>query len=98
MRMRGNYVALTLEIPKEFYDELNFLVRKTYVDTMEKASKDVIGMKKFLSINEIISHYLDITRPTIMSWVRKGLPTYEIDGKKYIKRIELDEFIEKHKK
>lgn len=89
---------LTLEVPKAFYDEMNNNVRKVYLEAIEKARADTIMLKTYLSINEITTQYLDITRPTIMAWVKKGLPTYEVEGKKYIKRIDLDNFIEKHKK
>ena len=89
---------LTLEVPKAFNDEMSNNVRKVYLEAIEKARADTIMLKTYLSINEITTQYLDITRPTIMAWVKKGLPTYEVEGKKYIKRIDLDNFIEKHKK
>ena len=78
---------LTLEVPKAFYDEMNNNVRKVYLEAIEKARADTIMLKTYLSINEITTQYLDITRPTIMAWVKKGLPTYEVEGKKYIKNI-----------
>ena len=91
-------MALTLAIPDEFYDELYISIQKVYVKATEKAREDTILLKTYLSINEITSYYLDVTRPTIMAWIKKGLATYEIEGKGYIKRSELDEFIERHKK
>lgn len=89
---------VTFKLPQEFSCELSRNLRKIYSETMEKAREDTMLLKTYLSINEITSYYLDVTRPTIMAWIKKGLPTYEIEGKRYIKRSELDEFIERHKK
>ena len=52
----------------------------------------------FLTPSEVVGSYLNITRPTLNNWISKGLSIYEIEGKKFIKRDELDAFIIKHKK
>lgn len=38
-----------------------------------------------------------VARPTLESWLRKGLPVAKIDGCYLIKKSDLDEFIEAHK-
>lgn len=38
-----------------------------------------------------------VARPTLESWLRKGLPVSKIEGCYLIKRTDLDDFIEAHK-
>lgn len=91
-------MTLTLKIPDEFYTELHESLKLLYRDAMEQARHESVLGKNFLTPSEVVSSYLNITRPTLNNWIAKGLPIYEIEGKKFIKRDELDTFIIKHKK
>lgn len=88
---------LTFELPKEFEAEIKKALQAVYLEAMEQARRDATITKDYLSYNEVIKVTLDVSRGTLDKWITLGLPVYAIDGKKYFKRQDLYNFIERYK-
>ena len=88
--------TLSLQIPEEFNMELSASLRTLYRQAIDQAKKDAAMMRDFLTINEIMEYFLEVSRGTLKRWIADGLPTYQIEGKLYIKKSELYAYIEKH--
>ena len=89
--------TLSLQIPEEFNMELSASLRTLYRQAIDQAKKDAAMMRDFLTINEIMEYFLEVSRGTLKRWIADGLPTYQIEGKLYIKKAELYAYIETHR-
>ena len=89
--------TLSLQIPEEFNQELSASLRTIYRQAIDQARQDAGMMRDFLTINEITESFLEVSRGTLKNWIANGLPTYQVEGKLYIKKAELYAYIEKHR-
>ena len=69
---------------------------KGYQQGFEQAQRDANVNNEYLSFGQA-AELVSISRNTLSKWIELGLPTYAIDGKKIIKRSELQKFISQHK-
>lgn len=90
-------MSLQLELPEGFYDAINASLQEVYRDAIEQARRDSAVTREFLSIPEVAKE-LGISRNTLTdNFISKGLPLYRIEGKQWIKRKELYDFINQHR-
>lgn len=84
---------MSAEIKEKFQEEL----RDVYRSAMEQAQRDFAVTKEFLTIRQS-AQYLDCSSQTIDKWIKKhSLPVIKIDGKKYLAKKDIFEFMNKHK-
>lgn len=90
-------MALQLELPQEFYDELSASIKRIYNDAIEQARADALITKKYLTIPEARKQ-LGMSHNTFKTHVEnKGVPIYRVGDKRYIKRCDLNDFVEKQR-
>jgi len=78
------------EALEEYFREATL---KGYQQGFEQAQRDANVKNEYLSIGQA-AEFVSISRNTLSKWIDLGLPTYVIDGKKIIKRSEIQQFIE----
>lgn len=87
---------LQLQLPDEFKEELQRSLEEVYKASIENARRDVGIIREYLSIAEVCK-MLGISRNTLTSnYIECGLASYKIGNKIYIKKKELEQFINKH--
>jgi len=64
-------------------------------ETIDRLTKMSHLQKDWLTLEEA-ARYADITTPTLRDWRENGLPEAEVEGRIYIEREALDEFIASH--
>lgn len=79
----------------EYKELLHSELVEVYKSAIEIAKRDSLVLVDFVSISQACKLY-SISNNTLTNWLAKGLPAYQIDGKKYLKRSEINKFIEKH--
>ena len=90
-------MALQLEIPQEFYAQLQNELKDIYVATMEEAKRDFGYMKEYLTIKEACEYATVSNNTFTTNFIGAGLPVYKIGNKQYVKKSELNNFISQHK-
>lgn len=88
---------VSIELPESFDNAIEKHLYAIATATIEQVRKDMSITKEYLSFNEVTSNVLDVSRGTLEKWIETGLPVYKIDAKRYFKRADLYNFIEKHK-
>jgi len=89
-------MSLRLELPEEFINSLQKSVEVVYSNAIETARRDVGIIREYLTIDEACE-LMSISRNTLIrQYLEKGLPKYVIGNRQYVKREELNEFVEKH--
>lgn len=90
-------MPLELQFSPELKEVLSQEIRMIYADMLEEAKESSKIEKEYLSINEVLKLY-DLSRNTLTNnFIERGLPVYVIERKQYIKRSEMNAFIDKHK-
>lgn len=88
---------MQLKLDDNFLDELTSNIRTLYRETIEVARRDAGISKEYLTIPEALK-YIDVSRNTFTNnFIDKGLPTYQIEGKAYVKKSEINNYIESHR-
>lgn len=88
---------LSIPIPESVTEDIGTLFRKLYRDALDQARRDASVLKDYLTLDEVVETYIDISKSTLEKWIKeKGLPLYKIDGKQFVKKVELYAFIDKH--
>lgn len=88
---------MQLKLDDNFLEELTANIRSLYQETIEVARRDAGISKDYLSIPEAMK-YIGVSRNTLTNnFISKGLNTYTIEGKTWVKKSELNEFIASHK-
>lgn len=90
-------MALQLEIPQEFYAQLQNELKDIYVATMEQARREFGFSKEFLTIKEACSLVSVSNNTFVNNFISNGLSTYKIGSKVYVKKSELNNFISQHR-
>ncbi len=75
--------------------ELHDTVKGVYIEALEQARRDSAITKEFLTFEEA-ADYINASKATLTKWLEYGLNVYQIGNKRYIKKSELHEFIERH--
>lgn len=92
-----NRMALQLELPNEFYEELSESLKSIYRDAIEQARADATITKDYLTVPEVRS-MLGMVHNTFKAQVEnKGIPIIKLGDKRYIKRTDLHMFMENHR-
>jgi len=65
-------------------------------ETIDRLTKMAYLQKDWLTLEEA-ARYADITTTTLREWREEGLPEAEVEGRIYIEREDLDDFIASHK-
>lgn len=88
---------MELKLEDDFFDRLADVVVARIEDEATRTRK-LIGLEKeFLTIPEALK-YIDVSRNTMTNnFIAKGLPAYVIEGKTYVKKSEINNFIASHK-
>lgn len=90
-------MSFQFDLPTEFTSELRKLLKQLYHETIKTARRDIGLTREFVTLTEG-AKLIGISRNTLVNnFVAKGLPTYTIEGKRWIKQSELYEFIEDHR-
>jgi len=79
----------------EFKTDLFTGIKAVYSEAMEQARRDFAITKELMTPQEVQA-YVSISNGTLTKWIEKGLPIYQIDQKRYIKKSELHDFILQH--
>lgn len=88
---------MQLKLDDNFLEELTTNIRSLYQETIEVARRDAGISKDYLSIPEAMK-YIGVSRNTLTNnFINKGLSTYTIEGKTWVKKSEINEFIASHK-
>lgn len=87
---------LELKIPEEFYNKFGKSLQVIYSEAVEQARRDMAISKEYLTFPEAMAMF-DISRATLNAWTGKGLSMYQIEGKRYVRRSEVENWINKHK-
>ena len=88
---------MQLKLDDNFLQQLTDNINALYKQTVEQARRDVGMSKEYLTIPQALK-YIDVSRGTLNNnFINKGLPTYVIEGKTYLKRSEINDFIASHK-
>jgi len=66
-------------------------------ETIDRFVRNASLQKTWLTLEEA-ARYAGITPTTLREWRDNGLPESEVEGRIYVKREDLDAFIESHKK
>lgn len=88
-------MGIQLNLPKEFTEILENQVQSIYLEALNTARNDIGAIREYLSIEEVCK-LMHISRNTLKNWIELGLPRYQIEGKQFIKRTELNNFISQH--
>ena len=89
-------MGLELKIPEEFYKEFGKSLQVVYNEAIEQARRDMAIVKEYLSVPEAMSLF-DVSRATLNAWIEQGLNLYQISGKRYVRKSEVEDWINKHK-
>lgn len=89
-------MALELQLPKEFEVELFHSLKGIYKLAIEESKRDLGIIKEFLTLPEAMK-FFNISRGTINSWIEDGVPVYIVGNKRYVKRTEINDYIESHR-
>lgn len=90
-------MELKVMMPPDFNEELEKSIEVVYQRTIQAARTDAGVLKEFLSIQEACE-MLDIARNSFTNnYLKKGLSSYKVGGKIFIKKAELNEFIYNHR-
>lgn len=88
---------MQLKLDDDFLNQLTKNIRLIYKEAVEVARRDVGINKEYLNIPEALE-YTGVSRNTFTkNFIDGGLPTYQVEGKTYVKKSEINEFIESHK-
>lgn len=79
---------------KVLEEKINKIVQEAYVKGIQYAQEE-LESKEYLSYKDVREIY-NISRNTINKWVELGLPMYKIDKLQFIKRSEINNFIDSH--
>lgn len=89
-------MPIQVEFSEEMQDAINNSIKSIYFEAMEEAKRDAGLNKEFLTIHEVMERY-SLSRNTLTNnFIERGLPIYKINNKQYIKRSEMNQFIEQH--
>lgn len=80
-----------------FRAEFTPIAKRLFRETLDQAKQEAGTIREYLSLKEVTELHLDISAGTLNKWIGLGLPVYTIEGKKFIKKSDLYEFIEAHK-
>lgn len=88
---------MQITLDKDIKQELITEVRKAYSEAIEQARRDVGLIKEFYRYKECLE-VLNIGSLTTFkaNYIDQGLPTYKIGNSVYVKKTELNNFIEQH--
>ena len=89
-------MSLELKIPEEFYNEFGKSLQVIYSEAVEQARRDMAISKEYLTFPEAMTMF-DVSRSTLNAWIFKGLDMYQLEGKRYVRRSEVETWISKHK-
>ncbi len=89
-------MPLELTLNEEVAEVLNASIREAYQEALEVARRDG-GLKEYYSIKEACA-YLGVSRNTLTNnYIERGLPTYRVGNAIYVKRTEINNFLESHR-
>ena len=88
-------MSLKLELTPEVEESLKRSIEEVYRKTIEQAHRDYGVITEYLSIEQVCS-MMKISRNTLSDWLEAGLPKYVLNRKHYIKKTELNKFIDSH--
>ena len=105
MRTR-NYIMERLEVEHTTEDQMRKQIERSAKEaiemglremreTIDRFTKMAYLHKTWLTLEEA-ARYADITTTTLRDWRENGLPEAEVEGRIYIGREALDEFIASH--
>ena len=88
---------MELKLDTEAVTAIKNHISSLYKDTIEISRREVGIMKEFLTIQEALK-FANVSRNTFNNnFIAKGLPIYQVEGKTYVKKSEINDFIEKHR-
>ena len=88
---------MQLTLDENMIQTLTEAINTLYQQTLEQARRDAGISKEYLTIPQALK-FIDVSRNTLTNnFIAKGLPTYVIEGKTYLKKSEINEFIASHK-
>lgn len=89
---------LTLELPKEFSTELHSMLKAVYKAAVAEGRQEASITKDYLTSKEVNELYVSVSAPTLKQWENLGLPVYQVQGKQYYKKSDIDTFLQQYKK
>lgn len=89
---------LTFELSQNFEKELYTSLKTLYDDVVSQGRLDACITKEYLTSKEVNDFYVSVSAPTLKQWENLGLPVYQIQGKQYYKKSDIDSFLQKYKK
>lgn len=76
-------------------EEIKKDVHDAYISGIEEGKRDALVTKEWLTPNEV-KEMLKLSTNTLNNWISKGLPVAVVESKRYIRRQEINQFLEKH--
>ena len=89
---------LTFELSQNFEKELYTSLKALYNDVVSQGRLDACITKEYLTSKEVNDFYVSVSAPTLKQWENLGLPVYQIQGKQYYKKSDIDSFLQQYKK
>ena len=89
---------LTFELPQNFQKELYTSLKALYNDVVSQGRLDACITKEYLTSKEVKDYYVSVSAPTLKQWENLGLPVYQIQGKQFYKKSDIDKFIQRYKR
>jgi len=90
--------SLQIPITEGFEEDIRSLFRTIGRETLEELKKDTVKAKEFMNMQETCK-YMGISNPTLNQWINeKKLPVIAIEGKKFISKNTLHEWIKTYEK
>lgn len=87
-------MQMNLQLPPEFSETLNKQIQEVYTEAIQTARRDVSITKEYLNINEVCKMF-QISRNTLSSWFELGLEKFKIGNKQYVRKSDIDKFVNK---
>jgi len=90
-------MPLQIKLDDSLEDEFKRSIQEIYKTAIDEARRDAGLLKEFLTLQEA-SELMEVSKSTfIRNFIDEGLDIYKIASKTYVKKSELNQFIENHK-
>jgi len=90
-------MPLQIKLDDNLEDEFRQSIQEIYKTAIDEARRDVGLLKEFLTVQEA-SELIQVSKSTfIRNFIDEGLDVYKIETKTFVKKSELNQFIENHK-
>ena len=89
---------LAFELPQNFQKELYTSLKALYNDVISQGRLDACITREYLTSKEVADYYVSVSAPTLKQWENLGLPVYQIQGKQFYKKSDIDKFIQQYKR